>query len=92
MRNPIWPVLCTAAMTGLALTASADIGVGGGRTDFLTVSHPAAAERLALSAPVFEIDGQAVTAAVERDAKGRAILRCRFEKPSAAIVLFGGTR
>lgn len=53
-------------VSALALAAHADVAVSGGRTDFLAVSHSAAAQKLTLTAPVFEIDGCAVTASVDR--------------------------
>ena len=53
-------------VSALPLAAHADVAVSGGRTDFLAVSHSAAAQKLTLTAPVFEIDGCAVTASVDR--------------------------
>lgn len=53
-------------VSALPLAAHADVAVRGGRTDFLAVSHSAAAQKLTLTAPVFEIDGCAVTASVDR--------------------------
>ena len=60
-KNLIWSTLCVAALTG-----QSEVSVTGGRADFLTVSNPAVEERLAISAPVFEIDGHSVTASVGR--------------------------
>ena len=53
-------------VSAIPLAAHADVAVSGGRTDFLAVSHSAAAQKLTLTAPVFEIDGCAVTASVDR--------------------------
>ena len=85
MKHALTTVL---AGTGLALTALAEVELSGTPTAFLTVSQPEVAERLTLTAPVFEIDGQAVTAAVDR--LGRVAGPMRLKNGVDASV-FAGT-
>lgn len=58
--------LTAAFVVALAATGAAAVDIRGDAADFLSVSRSGVVERLTFSAPVFEINGASVTAALER--------------------------